>query len=399
MHWTMTDSYKFISQNLENIREDLISLVQSESPSSEKSLVDLTGNLIKDIIHNRLGDNYICTEHKNKETGNHLQFEKKEDTKPRILFLCHFDTVWKKGEIPLRFEEDVFYGPGVFDMKAGLLSSIWAINSLENTLDKLPISPVFLFTSDEETGSLTSRELIEEIAKTCDAVFVMEPAEGKTNALKTARKGVGMYHLHVQGISAHAGNHHEDGVNAILEIAYLVQQLQELTDYTKGTTVSVGTISGGTTSNVVPEHASIEVDFRIASLDEADRIMQTIEQLTPKNPLAKLTIAGELNRPPLERTEVNQQLFKLAQNAGKKLNIEISETSVGGVSDGNFTSALGIPTIDGLGIPGDGPHARHEHIRFDLFAERCALVAELCIIFGENFISQLEEKEEKIIMK
>ena len=269
-------------------------------------------------------------------------------------------------------------------MKAGLLSSIWAVASLEKTLDTLPISPVFLFTSDEETGSLSSRDLIEKVAKTCDAVFVMEPAEAHTHALKTARKGIGMYQLDVQGVSAHAGNHHEDGVNAILEMAYLVQQLQELTDYSKGTTVSVGTIKGGTTSNVVPEHASIEVDFRVTSLDEADRIIQTIEQLKPRNPLAKLTVVGELNRPPLERNEANQQLFELAKQAGKRLNIDVKESSVGGGSDGNFTSALGIPTIDGLGIPGDGPHARHEHIRFDLFTERCALVAELCSAFAKN---------------
>lgn len=200
-----------------------------------------------------------------------------------------------------------------------------------------------------------------------------------------------MYHIAVQGVSAHAGNHHEDGVNAILEIAYLVQQLEELTNYSKGTTVSVGTIKGGTTSNVVPEHASIEIDFRVTSLAEADRIMQTIEQMKPRNPSAKLTITGELNRPPLERNEANQKLFKLAKQAGKKLNIDIQESSVGGGSDGNFTSALGIPTIDGLGIPGDGPHARHEHIRFDLFAQRCAFVAELCIVYAQNSSTAITE--------
>jgi glutamate carboxypeptidase len=221
---------------------------------------------------------------------------KNDSTKPRILFLSHFDTVWQKGELPIRFEDNLIYGPGVFDMKAGLLSSIWAVVSLEETIHTLPISPVFLFTSDEEIGSLSSRELIEEVAKTCEAVFVMEPAEAKTNALKTARKGVGIFHLDVQGVSAHAGNHHEDGVNAILELTYLVQQLQELTDYARGTTVNVGTINGGTSSNVVPEHGSIEIDFRVTSLKDAERIIQTIQQLKPKNPLAKLTVTGELNR-------------------------------------------------------------------------------------------------------
>lgn len=379
----MTERYDFLLKHLEDIRIDLLDLVHAESPSLAKELVDITGDLLKDIIQNRLGEDYICTVHTQKEYGNHLQFEKTGSSKPRILFLSHFDTVWQKGDLPIYFEDHVLYGPGVFDMKAGLLSSIWAVSSLENTLDSLPISPVFLFTSDEETGSLSSRELIEQVAKTCEAVFVMEPAEAHTHALKTARKGVGMYRIDITGISSHAGNHHEDGVNAILEAAYLVQQLQQLTDYSKGTTVNVGTIHGGTTSNVVPEHASMEIDFRVTSLQEADRIMETIKQLAPKNPRAKLTITGELNRPPLEKNQANQKLYELAKLAGKRLKVDVNESSVGGGSDGNYTSALGIPTIDGLGIPGDGPHARHEHIRFDLFVERCALVAEMCMSYGE----------------
>ncbi|MCZ8536685.1 M20 family metallopeptidase [Paenisporosarcina quisquiliarum] len=380
----MTDRYSFLKNHEEDIRNDLINIVQAESPTLQKELVDITGNLLKEMMLKRLGNDYICTVYPQQEYGDHLLFEKNGTSKPRILFLSHFDTVWQKGELPIRFEDQKMYGPGVFDMKAGLLSSIWAVASLEKTMDALPVSPVFLFTSDEETGSMSSRELIEQVAKTCEAVFVMEPAEAHTNALKTARKGVGIYNIEVEGISAHAGNHHEDGVNAILEIAYLVQQLEELTDYAKGTTVNVGMIHGGTASNVVPEHASIEVDFRVTSLQEADRIMNSIEQLKPKNSQAKVTIIGELNRPPLERNAANQKLFELAKHAGKRLNIEVIESSVGGGSDGNYTSALGIPTIDGLGIPGDGPHARHEHIRFDLFVERCALVAEMCMIYGEQ---------------
>lgn len=380
----MTDRYDFLARHQEDIQEDLLNLVKSESPSLDKELVDQTGNLLKELIFHRLGREYTCKVHPQKEYGDHLQFEKPENTNPRILFLSHFDTVWPKGELPVRFEDNLFYGPGVFDMKAGLLSSIWAVASLENSLDTLPISPVFLFTSDEEIGSISSRSLIEEVAKTCEAVFVMEPAEAHTNALKTARKGVGIYQIDVQGISAHAGNHHEDGVNAILEIAYLVQQLEALTDYSKGTTVNVGMIHGGTASNVVPEHASIEVDFRVTSLQEAIRIMQSIEQLKPKNPQAQLTITGELNRPPLESNEANRHLYELAKLAGTRLKLDVQESSVGGGSDGNFTSALGIPTIDGLGIPGDGPHARHEHIRFDLFVERCALVAELSMVYAEH---------------
>lgn len=372
---------EFLEGNKQFIKEDLLTIVKAESPSLDKNLVDQTGEIIKDIIQKRLGADYRILVMEEKNVGNHLHVEKVNSVKPRILFLSHFDTVWNQGELTTQFRGSDLYGPGVFDMKAGLLSSIWAISSLENMLEDLPISPVFLFTSDEEIGSNSSRQLIEDLSSSCEAVFVMEPPEANTFALKTARKGVGIYRIDIEGRSAHSGNHHEDGINAILEAAYLVQELQEMTDYEKGTTINVGIIKGGSATNVVPEQATIEFDFRVSTIEEANRIINKISTLSPKNPLAKLTITGELNRPPLENNEANQRLFNFAKEAGKKLNMNITGASVGGASDGNFTSALGIPTIDGLGIPGDGPHARNEHIRFDLFTERCAFLAELCITY------------------
>nr|WP_316047421.1 M20 family metallopeptidase [Planococcus glaciei] len=279
---------------------------------------------------------------------------------------------------------DDIYGPGVFDMKAGLLSSIWAVRSLQQQMEELPFSPVYLFTADEEIGSKTSRSVIEEAAKTCDAVFVMEPPVSESFALKTERKGVGRYTLEVKGVSSHAGNHHEDGVSAIYELAQQIITLEELTNYNKGTTVNVGVIKGGTSSNVVSASAVAEIDFRVTSTDEADKLIEVLENLHPLHPDAELSITGELNRPPMEKSQGSDQLYQKAKLVGKRLGFDIQEAKAGGGSDGNFTAALGIPTLDGLGIPGDGPHAIHEHIHFDRFSERCALVAELCLEIGKN---------------
>lgn len=373
----------FLATNENKIKEELLTLVKAESPSHDSQLLKECELVIKDIFHNHFADRFTLQEFSSEGNGTHLLYEIKEDSKPRILLMSHYDTVWNQGELQLSEEGDTIYGPGIFDMKAGLISSIWAIDSLLNTEQELPFSPVFLFTADEETGSRTSKELIETVAKTCDAVFVMEPPEAQTNALKTERKGVGMYEIEVTGKSAHAGNHHEDGINAIVELAKLIVKIEGLTDYSRGTTVNVGTIRGGSTSNVVPEKAKIEVDFRITSAEEAQRLEQVFEALTAEDDRVSLSITGGTNRPPLEKNDNNKQLFELAKLAGEKLGMTITESSVGGGSDGNFTSPLGIPTIDGLGIPGDGAHARNEHILFNLFTEKCAFVAELCMEVGK----------------
>lgn len=376
---------EYLRENEHLIKEDLLTLVKAQSPSHNKKLVDECGEKLKEIFLNRLGNEWDLEVIENKMAGNHLLFtETSPHDGPRVLFLSHFDTVWDVDAIPLIEKEEKIHGPGIFDMKAGLLSSVWATHTLKSQLDTLPFSPVFLFTSDEEVGSKTSRELIEKVAKTCDAVLVMEPPVAGSHALKTERKGVGRYTLKVQGISAHAGNHHEDGVSAIHELAQHIIALEKLTDYDKGTTVNVGTIKGGTSSNVVSESAEADIDFRVTSYEEADKIIHALEGINSYHPKAQVSIEGELNRPPLEKNELNNSLFEKALKAGARVGLDISEAKAGGGSDGNFTSALGIPTLDGLGIPGDGPHAVHEHIQFDHFTERCALIAELCIEIGKG---------------
>lgn len=381
----MTIIYDYLKQNEHLIKADLLEFVKAESPSHRKEKVDACGEVLKEIFQNRLKGNWTLETFERETTGDHFSFALEEaSSKPRILFLSHFDTVWEVGALPVVEDGNDIYGPGVFDMKAGLLSSIWAVRSLQQNGEDLPFSPVFLFTADEEIGSTTSRPLIEEVAKTCDAVFVMEPPVAGSFALKTERKGVGRYTLGVTGVSSHAGNHHEDGVSAICEMAQQIIKLEELTDYAKGTTVNVGVINGGTSSNVVSASAVAEIDFRVTSHSEADKLIEVLENLNPVNPAAEISITGELNRPPMEKSEQSNLLYEKAKLAGKRLGIEIQEAKAGGGSDGNFTAALGIPTLDGLGIPGDGPHAIHEHIHFDRFSERCALVAELCLEIGNS---------------
>lgn len=381
----MSAIYDYLEQNKDRIKEDLLELVKAESPSHRKEKVDNCGNILKEIFQNRLNGNWKLENFNRELTGDHFLFTLEESSpKPRILFLSHFDTVWEVGALPIIEKGDDIYGPGVFDMKAGLLSSIWAVRSLQQQMEELPFSPVYLFTADEEIGSKTSRSVIEEAAKTCDAVFVMEPPVSESFALKTERKGVGRYTLEVKGVSSHAGNHHEDGVSAIYELAQQIITLEELTNYNKGTTVNVGVIKGGTSSNVVSASAVAEIDFRVTSTDEADKLIEVLENLHPLHPDAELSITGELNRPPMEKSQGSDQLYQKAKLVGKRLGFDIQEAKAGGGSDGNFTAALGIPTLDGLGIPGDGPHAIHEHIHFDRFSERCALVAELCLEIGKN---------------
>ncbi|WP_226376862.1 M20 family metallopeptidase [Oceanobacillus halotolerans] len=377
----ISNSYTFLEKNKEQIKAELLKLVHAESPSEDLAAIHTCANVLKDLFEEKLQETFTLTEY-DEDGRPHLKYEIKNSQKPRILFLSHFDTVWNIGDLEITEQENRIYGPGVFDMKAGLLSSIWAIYALTQTEDELPISPVFLFTSDEEIGSLSSRPIIEDVAKTCDAVFIMEPPAAHSNALKTERKGVGIFHIIVKGVSAHAGNHHEDGVNAILEMAKVVQKLESLTDYERGTTVNVGTIRGGSGTNVVPDSAEIDVDLRFKTADEGNRIKAIIESLTPEDSRTELKVNGDLNRPPLEKNDANQALFKLAKQASEQIGINVQATHVGGGSDGNFTSAIGVPTLDGLGIPGDGPHARHEHILFDMFVERCALVAETSLQYA-----------------
>jgi glutamate carboxypeptidase len=263
-------------------------------------------------------------------------------------------------------------GPGVFDMKGGIA----LICSALRALGPLTRAVTVLLTSDEEAGSPSSRELIEREASRSTAVLVLEPSL-PGGGLKTSRKGVGRFTVKALGRAAHAGIAPSLGINAIEEIAHQILQLQRMSDPVRGTTVTVGLVQGGSRVNVVPAEAAVDVDIRITSHEEAARITETIRALQPRLPGATLHIRGGINRPPMERTTDTARLFGIAQKVGEDLGIHIGEGSTGGASDGNFTAAMGIPTLDGLGPIGDGAHSLEEYIEITSLPERAALIAGL----------------------
>jgi glutamate carboxypeptidase len=290
------------------------------------------------------------------------------------------DTVWDLGTLaqqPVRVEQGVVYGPGAFDMKGGIVNTLWAIRALD-AFGLMPERRItLLITSDEETGSRSSRATIEAEAPQHDAVFVLEPAHPPLAALKTWRKGVGLYKVRVSGVSAHAGAAHNEGVNAIEELAHQVLAIQRLTDYEAGTTVNVGVVGGGTRSNVIPQHAWARVDARVMNQAEAERLDAALKGLKPHHKGAQVEVTGAINRPPMIRTEAGVALFRRAEVIAAELGFTVQESGTGGGSDGNFTAALGVPTLDGLGVAGDGGHALHEHVIISSLPERAALLAGL----------------------
>lgn len=302
-----------------------------------------------------------------------------DDGRP-LLLLCHFDTVWSRGtlaERPWRVEGGKAYGPGVFDMKAGLVFSLFALRVLLD-LGRTPRRPLlYLFTTDEEIGSPSTRGLIEEHARECAATLCLEPASAPLGAVKTARKGWGRFEMRVTGRSAHAGGAHEQGVNALEELARQIIELHALTDYTRGVTVTVGMAQGGTRPNVIPDLATATIDLRAATRADLEAASAAILARRPKLAGARVEVTGGINRPPFERTGEVVALYRHARGLAGELGFDLPEGSTGGVSDGNFTAALGVPTIDGIGAFGDGAHALHEHVVIDELPRRCALVARL----------------------
>lgn len=296
------------------------------------------------------------------------------DAKP-LLLLGHTDTVHPIGTKqlnPTRIEGDKFYGCGIFDMKANIILMIeafryFALNGIK------PARPInILLSCDEEVGSYTGREHVEREATAAEACLVFEPSAN--GSVKTGRKGTGMYTIHAHGVPAHAGLEPEKGANAILEIARQIEKLQSLNDTDIGTTVNVCTASGGTTTNVIPEHAECTVDVRFTSMAEAERIDLAIRSLRPTDERVSIKVTGGINRPPMERTEAVLALYEKARNVAGSFDYELHETQVGGASDGNFVGALGIPVLDGLGIAGDGAHTLDEHILISDIAKRATLI-------------------------
>ncbi|MDR6882473.1 M20 family metallopeptidase [Bacillus sp. 3255] len=364
----------YLKQHQDEMLDDLKTLVLAESPTRSKDRVDQCGAEIQKLFkkHLHLDPEVIPQVHR----GDHLRFRYGEGEE-QILILGHFDTVWDVGRLSYRVDGNRAYGPGILDMKGGIIQALWAVKACHELGIPLTKRIVFLCTSDEEVGSGTSREWIERDAVQSRAVLVPEPAAARTGALKTSRKGVGRFGIKISGKAAHAGNHHQDGISAIQEMAHQILFLHALTDYELGTTLNVGLVRGGSTENVVAEQAELGVDLRIIQMSEGERISQIIYGMKPHLEGITLQISGGVNRPPMERTAGNAELFKLAAACSSELGFSLTEEAVGGGSDGNFTTALGIPTLDGLGAVGEGIHAENEHVEIDQLPVRAALIAGL----------------------
>lgn len=298
----------------------------------------------------------------------------------RILGLGHSDTVWPTGTLasmPVKRSKGRLWGPGVLDMKSGLAFFVTAVRLLKESEIPVERDVVLLIVPDEEVGSPESRPLTEEEAKTSDFVLVLEPGTGLSGKLKTARKGVGRYRVSIQGRAAHAGVDFENGASAILEAARQIDRISAMTDLKRGITVNPGVIRGGTRSNVVAAETQIEIDLRAVTNKDANAMDRKLKSLRAFDKRCTLLVEGGLNRPPMERTRAMANLFARAQAVASELGISVEESATGGGSDGNFTAALGIPTLDGLGGVGEGAHAQNESILLDRIVDRVALLAGL----------------------
>lgn len=348
-------------------------LVAIESPSDDPAAVNLCGDELTARLEAIGGQ---VTRIPSATAGAHVRASFGAGAK-QILLLGHFDTVWPIGQLtlmPLRREGGRLHGPGVFDMKAGIGLAMLATRALldRGALDAGRI--VMLWTTDEEIGSRTSRALIEAEASKSDAVLVFEPSL-PGGALKTSRKGVGQFELVARGLSAHAGLDPGKGVSAIRELARQIVAIDDLQDPANGVTLTVGVVAGGTRANVVPAEARATIDARAITRADAERVQRSLRSLQPQLPGASIEVTGGFDRPPLERTKAVERLFLEARSAAAEIGVDLREGSAGGGSDGNFTAALGVPTLDGFGAIGDGAHAIHEHVEIDALVPRAAVIA------------------------
>ena len=375
MNITMQDLLTYCERERGWQLETLEALVRLESPSTSKADVDRCGRELGKRITALGGRVHHLPQ---ADAGDHLRAEFGDGTAPPVLLLGHFDTVWDVGTLqtmPFREEEGRLHGPGVFDMKAGIASSLAAVRALAAVRGELP-RIVMLWTADEEIGSGTSRAAIEAEARRSAAVLVIEPSL-PGGAMKTARKGCGDFELVVTGVAAHAGIDPGKGASAIHELAHQIVAIAALQDLERGISVNVGRVCGGTRTNVVAPDARASIDVRVPTMADAERIERALASLQPRLRNTPQHLSGRVGRPPLERTPAVVRLYEEAREVARALGRELGEGSTGGGSDGNFTAALGVPTLDGLGPQGDGAHARHEHVLLEDLPWRAAFLAAL----------------------
>ncbi|HVH71955.1 MAG TPA: M20 family metallopeptidase [Candidatus Dormibacteraeota bacterium] len=353
--------------------------VTIESPSLEKAAADRCCSAVAKEWR-KLG---VRVERSlQKDRGDHLRLifaPRKVRLAGQLLVLGHYDTVYSTGTlrtVPFRISLGRAYGPGVFDMKAGIVQALFALRALQHAKLRLEKRIVFLWTSDEEIGSESSRKLIETEARRSDAVFVLEPSFGSLGLLKTARKGVGEAELLVRGRASHAGLAPEAGINAIHELAAQLTRIETWNDSRRGVSINADIVEGGTRTNVIAERARAVLDLRALHLSDMRSVERSLHALRPVHKGAELKITGGFDRPPLER-KMCAELFARAKSLARQMNLSLGECTAGGGSDGNFTGALGIPTLDGLGAVGDGAHSDHEYVVVNTMPARAALLATL----------------------
>jgi glutamate carboxypeptidase len=376
------ESYRDVTRSAEKRRPEMVKmmaeLVGLESPTEDRAGVNRCVALLEQWIRASGGKSQRS---KQRSAGDLLlgRFGPARSTVKPLMLLGHLDTVWPLGtlkKMPFRVRQGRAWGPGVLDMKAGVVMALGALRMLLEA-EQLTRPVWFLLNSDEETGSQCSRALTESLARKCEAVFVLEPAQGIPGAYKTARKGVANYHLQVHGVAAHSGVDFSRGHSAVLELGRQIERASGFTDAARGITVNAGVIGGGTRSNVVAAEAWAEFDVRIAKAIDAARMERRFRSLRAVDRQCRLEITGGLNRPPMERTSGTVALFRRATTMAAGLGFHLQEAATGGGSDGNFTSALGIPTLDGMGAVGEGAHAEHESILLDALVPRTALLAAM----------------------
>jgi len=355
-------------------------LVQYESPSnnpnSQRPLLEFLGSKLSSI-------GYFTLHVPGKKTGGFLYArpQNRDRRKPLQLMVGHCDTVWEMNtllDMPISKKDGKMTGPGVYDMKAGLVQLIYALQVIHEMSLQPHLSPIIIINSDEEIGSRESRHIIKRLAKIAERAFVMEPPLGLDGKLKTARKGLGRFTITVTGKASHAGLDPGKGINAIVELSHQVQELFAMNDFNKGITVNVGTIQGGISPNVVAPESKAVVDVRVLNKEDGDLITERIYGLQPTIDDVEIKVEGGMGRPPMERTERNQKLWQLAKTRALLLGLDLQEATAGGGSDGNTTSTY-TATLDGLGTTGDGAHAIHEFIFLDQLPERTALLTLLLL--------------------